>query len=54
MTDKPQYMRQNTDRINDLIKSGWIPGDNLILSFESDETPLNLNVAKMMAQKILL
>ena len=54
MTDKAWYMRQNTDRINDLIMSGWIPGDNLILSFESDETPLNVNVAKEVARKILL
>ena len=53
-TDDPGYMRRNTDRINDLIMSGWIPGDNLIISMESDVTPLNINIAKEVARKVLL
>ena len=53
-TDDPVYMRRNTDRINDLIMSGWIPGDNLIISMESDVTPLNINIAKEVARKVLL
>ena len=52
--DDPAYMRRNTDRINDLIMSGWIPGDNLIISMESDVTPLNINIAKEVARKVLL
>ena len=50
----PNYMRRNTDRINDLILSGYIPGYNLILTMESDETPLNINVAKTYVKQFLL
>ena len=40
MIDKPDYLRKFILRFQDYIANGYIPGVNLILTFETEEHPL--------------
>ena len=42
MMGDEQYAADNTRKFNELVLSGYIPGVNLIISFETDTTPLNI------------
>ena len=44
MMDDPKYAKNNISKINQYIRDGYIPGKNLILSFETSATPLNIMV----------
>ncbi len=52
--DEYGYMDYNIDRVNDLIKSGYIPGDNLILTYEKLDVPIDLNIVKTYINHYLL
>ncbi|SDB30042.1 hypothetical protein [Eubacterium oxidoreducens] len=40
MMDNPQYVHTSFNKIEHLIRAGFIPGENLILTFESKNNPL--------------
>ena len=52
--DDPDYMEYNTGRLNDLIRSGFYPGINLILTFETKNKPLDTNVVRALIEQFLL
>ena len=52
--DDPSYMEYNTGRLNDLIKSGFYPGINLILTFETKAKPLDVNIVRALIEQFLL
>jgi hypothetical protein len=52
--DDPGYMRYNVTRLNALIRSGFIPGVNMIMTFETGETPLDTNTVKALIEAFLL
>lgn len=52
--DDPVYMEYNVGRLNDLIKSGWYPGENLILTFETEHRPLNTEVVHDLIKEFLI
>ena len=52
--DDPAYMRTNVERLNDLILSGYIPGLNLIVSFETLESPLNQKMVQTYIRQYLI
>lgn len=52
--DDPGYMEYNTGRLNDLIRSGFYPGINLILTFETKSKPLDTNIVRALIEQFLL
>ena len=52
--DDPGYMKYNVGRLNDLIRSGYYPGVNLILSFETSDSPLDVRVVHNLINEYLL
>ena len=54
MADDPQYMDRNVARLNALIESGWIPGVNMILTFETKENPLDVDALRKLIEANLL
>lgn len=44
--DDPEYCEQALSRINQYIKNGFLPGQKLILSFETKNHPLNMKVVE--------
>ncbi len=48
-----EYACSNISRLNALIDSGFIPGVNLILTFESDTCPINTKSVETMLRAIL-
>lgn len=48
------YCEDNLPKINNYVRSGYIPGINLILSFESSRSPLNALYVNTMIEKYLL
>ena len=54
MLGDDDYCEDNLSKINDYVRSGYIPGRNLILSFESSHCPLNALYINAMIEKYLL
>ena len=52
--DKPDYMKYNVGRLNDLILSGYYPGINLIITFETENKPLDMRVVHALIKRFLL
>ena len=52
--DDPKYMRYNVGRLNDLMLSGWFPGVNLIVTFETENKPLDMRVVRALIKRFLL
>ena len=52
--DDQSYMEYNIGRLNDLIKSGFYHGINLILTFETKAKPLDVNIVRALIEKFLL
>ena len=52
--DDAEYMNYNIGRLNDMILSGFVPGINLILTFETKSRPLNQKVVREYIQRFLL
>ena len=53
MLDNPNYLKHNIAKINAYILNGYIPGKNLILTFEAEDSPLNLKVADRLITEYL-
>ena len=47
-------MEYNVGRLNDLMLSGFYPGVNMILTFETKHSPLNVKVVHRLAEEFLL
>ena len=41
--DDPAYVERNLRKINGYLRTGYVIGETLILTFESDQQPLNTN-----------
>ena len=50
----PEYMEYNVGRLNDLMLSGFYPGVNMILTFETTQSPLNVKVVHRLVEEFLL
>lgn len=46
MVDEPGYLTKNLNKIKAYIESGYIPGKNLILTWETKDTPIDVNYVK--------
>ncbi len=47
-------MEYNIGRLNDLIRSGFYPGINLILTFETKTRPLDTNIVRALIKQFLI
>lgn len=54
MMDNPDYARTAVQKIESYEKNGIIPGENLILTFETSMSVVNTELIKIMAKKYLL
>ena len=54
MMDDERYANQAVRKIDGYIKSGYFPGDGLILSFETGMQPLNVAQIERLAERFLL
>ena len=54
MMDDEEYVQKNIYKINCYEQSGYYPGVNLIMSFETSQTPINSNIIKTMIRQYLL
>ena len=52
--DDPEYMEYNVGRLNDLMLSGFYPGVNMIMTFETKNSPLNVKVVHRLVEEFLL
>lgn len=49
MLDDPSYAENAAGKLEAYIKSGWIPGKNLIITMETSGCPMNQQTAKKLA-----
>ena len=54
MMDKEDYALRNINKINRYMENGFMPGDNLIMTFETDKTSLSTVLIKEIITKYLL
>ena len=52
--DDPAYVERNLRKIRNYINAGWIPMKNLILTFETDEDPMDAELATLMVSYFFL
>ena len=53
MMDDPNYVHKALNKINTYIRNGYIPGKNLLLTFESKAIPLNMRNVESQLRAIL-
>jgi len=53
MLDNPRYLKQAMKKLEAYINNGYIPGKNLIITFESSEHGLNLATVKQLINTLL-
>ncbi len=54
MMDNESYAPNAVKKINDYVRSGILPGENLICTFESDKNVLDLKIAEIYINQYLL
>lgn len=54
MMDMEDYALKNVDKIGRYILNGYIPGDNFIMTFETQSKPLHSGVIKAMIENYLI
>lgn len=54
MMDTLEYSVNATEKINLYRKNGWFEGENLIITYETSENPLNTKEIEMLIKKYLL
>lgn len=54
MLDNENYAIRNTNKIEKYILNGYVPGNNLILTFETSNRPINIQVVEKMITTNLL
>ncbi len=52
--DDPEYLEDNIGKINAYIRNGYIPGKNLIVTYETKQMPLNSWLVEAMIREYLL
>ena len=53
MMDNPEYSKNAIQKIEMYIKNGYIPGKNLILTFETSKKSLNIQMLEIQLKEIL-
>ena len=53
MMDDPMYVENALQKISAYEQNGFFPGENLILTFESEKNPLNQKLLSLLLQKHL-
>lgn len=53
MLDDPKYAEDNVWKINQYLKAGYYPGENMILTYETKNHPLNQKIVKQMIEHYL-
>lgn len=53
MLDTEKYANKNVRKINGYIKDGIIPGDKLILTFETSEIPVDIECVERLIQRLI-
>ena len=53
MLDDSKYAEDNVWKINQYLKVGYYPGENMILTYEIKENPLNQKIVKQMIEHYL-
>ena len=53
MLDDSKYAEDNVWKINQYLKAGYYPGENMILTYETKENPLNQKIVKQMIEHYL-
>ena len=53
MLDDPKYAEDNVWKINQYLKAGYYPGENMILTYETKDNPLNQKIIKQMIEHYL-
>ena len=48
MMDKPEYVERNIRKLQDYERSGIFIGKNLLLTYETEKNPLDLNLVDKM------
>ncbi len=54
MMNDPDYAARAVEKINNYEMNGYFPGENLILTFETADQPLNLKLIARITEKYLL
>lgn len=50
MVDSPKYQRSTLSKLRHYMENGIIPGENLILTFETEKTPLSMEQVEFLVQ----
>lgn len=53
MMDDPDYSHKALNKVNQFIRNGYIPGKNLLLTFESKNIPINMRNVEIQLRAIL-
>ena len=54
MMDDPQYADKNVEKINNYMRNGYMPGKNLILTFETRNEPFDARLMDLIIESYLL
>ena len=54
MMGKPEYAVKAVNKINTYIKNGYYPGKNLIITYETENDPLDTYLIKMVIEEYLI
>ena len=52
--DDPAYLSKTTGKIKNYIDNGYIPGDNMIMTFETKKHPLTIDAVKSVVEEFLM
>ena len=53
MIDKPEYLAKNLRKLNAYVLNKIVPGDRLIITYETEQQPLNLKMISLMGETFL-
>ena len=53
MMDKPEYAIKAVKKLNSYQKNGILPGERLVLTFETEQDVLNTRIVSELADKYL-
>ena len=46
MMDREDYRKKNLNKLNDYMSNGIIPSESLILTYETDDIPLDMELVE--------
>ena len=53
MLDDPTYLGRALSKISTYIRNGIFPGDRLLLTYETREQPINMNIVQCLLKSYL-